>query len=221
MDEILGGREHWTPDMQVFKDILFSSGLHVVNTVGDTFTWTNKHAHAPIFKRLDRMIANSHWFQAFTEGQVLFKTRGIMDHCPLVYDEPLCSRRFGKPFQFFNFMIDIPGFLDLVSRSWSLDCRGSPIHQFNLKLKHTKHALRELIKNHGMIQTNVQAFRTKLEEVYLALVSNPLDENLINTERSLINDLNVALSQEESVLLQKARVKWMGLGDGNNSFFHQ
>ncbi|XP_074356140.1 uncharacterized protein LOC141695827 [Apium graveolens] len=182
MDEILGSREHWTLDMQVFKDTLFSSGLHVVNTVGDTFTWTNKRYHAPIFKHLDRMVSNSHWFQAFTESQ------------------------------FFNFMIDIPGFLDLVSRSWSLACSGSPIHQFNLKLKHTKLALRELNKNHGILQTNVQAFRSKLEDVHLALLSNPFDENLINTERSLINDLNMDLAQEECLLLQKAINKWMGHG---------
>ncbi|XP_074356138.1 uncharacterized protein LOC141695825 [Apium graveolens] len=113
--------------------------------------------------------------------------------------------------QFFNFMIDIPGFLDLVSRSWSLACSGSPIHQFNLKLKDTKLALRELNKNHGILQTNLQAFRSKLEDVHLALLSNPLDENLINTERSLINDLNMDLAQEESLLLQKAIIKWMNI----------
>lgn len=40
-------------------------------------------------------------------------------------------------------------------------------------------------------------------------------------EQELVQKLNVEILAEESLFLQKARVKWMGLGDGNNSFFHQ
>lgn len=47
------------------------------------------------------------------------------------------------------------------------------------------------------------------------------DNSLLATEKTLIDALNEALTREESFLLQKSRVKWMGLGDGNNSFFHQ
>lgn len=47
------------------------------------------------------------------------------------------------------------------------------------------------------------------------------DNSLLSIKKDLISELNVAISQEESLLLQKEWVKWMGLGDGNNSFFHQ
>lgn len=41
--KVSGGREHWTPDMQAFKDRITSNGLGHVRTVGDLFTWTRQH----------------------------------------------------------------------------------------------------------------------------------------------------------------------------------
>lgn len=42
LDEISGGWEHWTPDMQCFKECLSDAGLGHLNSVGALFTWTNK-----------------------------------------------------------------------------------------------------------------------------------------------------------------------------------
>ncbi|KAL8091471.1 hypothetical protein AgCh_033905 [Apium graveolens] len=89
IDEISGGREHWTPDMQIFKDCVTDLGLGHVRTLGELFTWTNKRSQVPILKRLDRMIVNALWFNTFTEGNVVVHHRGIMDHNPLLYEEPL------------------------------------------------------------------------------------------------------------------------------------
>lgn len=47
-----------------------NSGLDVMHIIGDMFTWTNKRIETLVFKRLDRMIANSVWFNTFTEGNV-------------------------------------------------------------------------------------------------------------------------------------------------------
>ncbi|WOH03942.1 hypothetical protein DCAR_0623347 [Daucus carota subsp. sativus] len=38
IEEILGGREHWTPEMQQFKDCVYDSGLAELRTSGDLFT---------------------------------------------------------------------------------------------------------------------------------------------------------------------------------------
>ncbi|XP_074342370.1 uncharacterized protein LOC141679906 [Apium graveolens] len=47
------------------------------------------------------------------------------------------------------------------------------------------------------------------------------DSTLLTLEKDLIIKLNMALVEDEYLFLQKYRVKWMGLGDGNNSFFHK
>ncbi|XP_074346869.1 uncharacterized protein LOC141685677 [Apium graveolens] len=220
LNEVLGGREHWTPAMQSFKDCLFNSGLEPMRTIGDIFTWFNKRSHTPVYKRLDRMVANSAWFNIYTEGNVFVKRRGIMDHNPLLFEEPIQLQKFGKPFQFFNFMIEIPGFLDLVSTAWSIHCTGSHVAQFSARLKHTKLLLRKFNKDHGNIHSNVQTARVNLEHLQASL-SSSVDNDKLNEEKNLISNLNLALAQEESLLKQKARVKWLQLGDNNNSFFHQ
>ncbi|XP_074363455.1 uncharacterized protein LOC141703993 [Apium graveolens] len=220
LSEVVGGREHWTPEMQCFKDCLNDNGLESLRTVGDNYTWTNKRLNDPVFKRLDRMVANSAWFNAFTEGSVFVKNRGIMDHNPLLFVEPMQLRKFGKPFQFFNYMIEIPGFLDIVSFAWSTHCLGSPIAQFHARLRHTKVLLRKFNRDHGNIHNNVQHARGNLEE-FQASFGSTVDQSRIIEEQDLISKLNVALAQEESLLLQKARVRWLHLGDNNNSFFHQ
>ncbi|XP_074351344.1 uncharacterized protein LOC141690440 [Apium graveolens] len=172
--EISGGMEHWTPDMQVFKVCVSDLGLGHVRTLGELFTWTNKHPQDPVLKILDRMIANALWFNTFTEGNAVVHHRGIMDHNPLLYEEPIQVKHFGKPFQFFNFLLHLPGFAALISRAWCLDCLGNPMNQFNFNLKNPKQALRVFNKEHGNLHNIVHIVRTRLAEVQNALVLTKL-----------------------------------------------
>ncbi|XP_074352152.1 uncharacterized protein LOC141691301 [Apium graveolens] len=220
INEISGGGEHWTPDIQVFKDCVTDLGLGHVRTLGKLYTWTNKRSQDLVLKRLDRMIANALWFNTCTEGNAVVHHRGIIDHNPLLYEEHLQVQLFGKPFQFFNFMLDLPGFTALISRAWSLDCNGNPMTQFNFKLKNAKQALRVFNKEHGNLHNTVHIVRNQLVEVQTTLVLNKTPD-LMHEEQTLVEKLNVAILQEEHLLLQKSRVKWMNIGDGNNSFFHQ
>ncbi|XP_074336862.1 uncharacterized protein LOC141674037 [Apium graveolens] len=206
--------------MQSFKDCLANCGLGTVRTVGVIFTWTNKCASNPIFKRLDRMVANGAWFNLFTERNAFIKPRGLMDHNAIIFEEPMQLQRVSKPFQFFNYMIDLPGFNDVVVKTWSLDCSGFCYNKFASRLKEAKLLLRQLNKNHGHVSSNVLDARTRLEELQVYMLNNG-DPDLLALESELINKLNMALAEEESLFLQKSGVKWMGLGDGNNSFFHQ
>ncbi|XP_074375414.1 uncharacterized protein LOC141717219 [Apium graveolens] len=218
--EISGGREHWTPDMQAFKDCLANCGLDNIRTVGDIFTWTNKRANSPVFKRLDRMVANGVWFNLFTEGNAFVKPRGLMDHNVILFEEPMQLQKVNKPFQFFNYMIDITGFHVAVDKAWSLPCSSSCYAQFASRLRETKLLLRQLNMSHGDVSSNILVARANLEELQACMLNNG-DPSLLALEKDLINKLNLALAEEESLFLQKSRVKWMGLGDGNNAFFHQ
>ncbi|KAL8122620.1 hypothetical protein AgCh_010817 [Apium graveolens] len=220
LSEISGGREHFTPDMQAFQDCLANCGLDRVRTVGDIFTWSNKRLLNPVFKSLDRMVANGAWFNLFTEGNVFIKPRSIMDHNALLFVEPMQLHRFGKPFQFFNFLIEVPGFFEVVDKAWSKPCTGNSYARFACKLKELKVLLRQFNKDHGNVSSNVSTARANLEEFQLNML-NTEDASLLSVENNLIRNLNLALAEEESLFLQKSRVKWMGLGDGNNSFFHQ
>lgn len=75
--EVRGGREHWTPEMQIFKDRLTSNGLGHVRTMGNLFAWTNCTPQNTILKRLDHMIANQVWFSTHTEGFYLLEIEAL------------------------------------------------------------------------------------------------------------------------------------------------
>lgn len=217
--EVVGGREHSTSYMQVFKDCI-TYGLGHVLTCGVVFTWTNCRPHNTVLKGLGRMLANAAWFLKFTEGNVVVENMGIMDHCPLLYVEPMCLDRFGKRFQFFNYILDISDFLDVVANAWNTTFTGDPMVIFWNKLKTVKGALRDLSRNHGNVHFNVLATRAQLDEIQERIKSN-ISAELLVEEKMLINKLNVALLEEEHVLLQKSRVKWLDKGDGNTGFIFQ
>ncbi|XP_074342521.1 uncharacterized protein LOC141680108 [Apium graveolens] len=212
LGEISSGREHWTPGMQVFKDCLASCSLDRVRTVGDNFTWTNKCIINPVFKCLDRMVANGVWFNLFTEGNVFVKPRGLMDHKALLFEEPMQLQKISKPFQFFNYMVDVPGFHATVDKAWSLICSGSCYAKFASKLKETKVLLCQLNRAHGNVSSNVLTVRANLADLQVTMLNNE-DPSLLSLEKDLINVLNLALAEEESLYLQKSRIKWMGLRD--------
>lgn len=219
INEVRGGREHWTPAMQAFKDCLSNAGLTSIRTVGDLFTWTDKRAD-PILKCLDRVVGNGLWLNTHTEGYVINKNRSIMDHNPLILSVPMQLTRYSKPFQFYNFMIEIPGFLQTVLEAWnSTVLFGNPMAILCRKLKVVKEALVNMNKRHGNLQSNVKVARDALADIQDRLAVAPSDE-LRDNEASTIVKLNQALLQEESLLLQKSRVKWLSKGDGNNKFFH-
>ncbi|XP_074364755.1 uncharacterized protein LOC141705769 [Apium graveolens] len=120
----------------------------------------------------------------------------------------------------FNDAIDRVPLGNLIATAWSMHCVGSPVAQFNARLKHTKLLLRKFNRDHGNIQSNVQLAPANLE-VFQASIGSTIDNVTLIEEKDLISKLNLALTQEESLLLQKARVKWLHLGDNNNSYFYQ
>lgn len=107
--------------------------------------------------------------------------------------------RYGKPFQFLNFMVDIPGFLDVVAIAWALPCKGSPTAQFCAKNKQTKQALRDFNKLNGNTNSNIQLARANLDEIQ-SLLSTGASPQLLARERDCVNKLNSALAHEESLL---------------------
>ena len=217
--EVKGGKEHWTPDMQSFKDCISDSGLGHVNTTGPLHTWYNNRPNNIIRKRLDRVLGNKDWFSQFTNSFVTVKNRGILDHCPLLLTVPMQLDKIVKPFQYFHFMSTIPEFQEVVRKAWTQSSwYGDPLAILARKLKDTKKALAVLNKAHGNVHTNVTTARENLADIQNSL-SDTTDPIILQHEQTAIRLLEQALLEEESLLLQKSRVKWLSAGDNNTSFF--
>lgn len=100
LNEAKGGRDHWTPAMQSFKDCVFDASLGHIKMIGPLFTWTNKRLSYLIQRRLDRMLCNKEWFNNFGDSFVLVKNREIMDHCRLLCSVHLQLEKITSLFSF-------------------------------------------------------------------------------------------------------------------------
>lgn len=219
MDEIRGGRHHWTPEMQSFKDCVVDAQLDHIKSVGEHLTWYNNRPSSPVHKKLDRMLGNSSWHTTFSEALVQVGNRGIMDHCSLILTVPMTIERYSKPFQFFNFMINLDGFLDTVKTAWDAPLHGDHMSILCRKLKLVKSALIDLNKKNGNLHSNVAQARATLNEIQTDLTLDPNDLEHLEKEKQASIALNKALDEEESLSQQKSRVRWLQLGDNNSSFF--
>lgn len=145
---------------------------------------------------------------------MLVKSRGLMDHHPLLLSVPMQVERFIKPFQFFNYMTNLKEFRETVIKSWDSTWFGNPIGILCRKLKIVKKDLVALNKKHGNAHNNVYNARAQLHSI-----QDQISANLMFLDTHAAQTLDKLLLEEEALLLQKSRVKWLELGDGNSSFF--
>ncbi|GJY36038.1 RNA-directed DNA polymerase, eukaryota, reverse transcriptase zinc-binding domain protein [Tanacetum coccineum] len=81
--------------------------------------------------------------------------------------------------------------------------------------------LKELAWKDGDIFENVKELRIKLKEVQTKIDKDPTNKVLIAEESKILHEYNNAMSDEEKFLYQKAKVKWLFVGDRNNAYFHK
>lgn len=107
---------------------------------------TDKVVGGANMSRIDRVVVNAAWMDAFPNSEDLAHSPGISDHCSLIVTvckEDSCK----KPFRFFYFWMKHHSFKDLVFDSWIKPISGSAMLRLSLKLKSLKPILRDLNAN--------------------------------------------------------------------------
>ncbi|GJV75553.1 RNA-directed DNA polymerase, eukaryota, reverse transcriptase zinc-binding domain protein, partial [Tanacetum coccineum] len=61
----------------------------------------------------------------------------------------------------------------------------------------------------------------KLKDIHKRIDKEPHNKVLREEESSIIRDYGEAMKEEEKLLFQKAKIKWLSMGDMNNAFFHR
>jgi hypothetical protein len=90
-----------------------------IKGLGMHYTWSQKPKEGTgILKKLDRIMANTMFIDAFPAACAVFKPYRISDHCPCILQVPITGRSKAKPFKFANFLASKPGFLGIVKAAW-------------------------------------------------------------------------------------------------------
>ena len=131
-----------------FQNVVLLCDMVDLAQVGPCYTWSNSQYDNPISKKLDRVMVNSYWLQAFPQSYATFESGGVSDHLcmhVLLREAPQGNM---KPFKFFTHTTSHPRFLEVVDRIWNqtapLYHSRSALQLFHEKLKSLKFELRGL-----------------------------------------------------------------------------
>lgn len=101
-EEKSGGPSRSEASFKTFRQMLNSSGLHDIKTIGGKFTWTGHRSHYHIKSKIDRAVATSDWQDLFPRAYVQLMSWGGSDHRPLLLDTGNRKWRGYKLFRYDN-----------------------------------------------------------------------------------------------------------------------
>ncbi|XP_010687394.1 uncharacterized protein LOC104901504 [Beta vulgaris subsp. vulgaris] len=195
-DDRLNGNPVTNAETEDFRNMLDNTDLMVVKGIGGTYTWSNKREGVDrIFNRIDRCLCNATWFTQHTHTVVEIKNQSVSDHHPLLIHLNQQHHQGGRPFRFFNHLIEHPHFHEIVLEAWRQKGAASSLDDIWLKLKDVSKALKKLQITH---YANVELHRQ---------------------EQHCIVSLKKWLHVEESIYKQKSRIQWLQEGDSNSKVF--
>ncbi|GJW32958.1 hypothetical protein Tco_0052990 [Tanacetum coccineum] len=205
-----------------FKDCVYNIEVMDINSSGLHFTWNQKpKGGCGLLKKLDRIMGNTEFIDAFPGAYALFQPYRISDHSPAVLNIPNLPFNKPKPFKFFNFLAHKSQFRELLSSVWSVNVDGHKMYQVVSKLKALKKPFRKLLHDQGNLHDRVNKLRFELDEVQKALDLNPNDLSLREDEAVYVQAFSEAKLDEERFLKQKAKIEWLEVGDSNSAYFHK
>ncbi|GJU23286.1 hypothetical protein Tco_1156628 [Tanacetum coccineum] len=205
-----------------FKDCVYNVEVMDINSSGLHYTWNKKPkgGHG-LLKKLDRVMGNIEFIDAFLDSHVVFQPYRNSDHAPAVLNIPNLPFSKPKPFKFFNFLVHKKQYRDIVSNAWNVASEGHMMYQIVTKLKTIKKPFRKLLHDQGNLNDRVNKLRIELDEVQKAFDLNPNDLSLKDEEAVYVQAFNEAKLDEERFLKQKAKIEWLDVGDTNSAYFHK
>jgi len=206
--------------MAEFQDCIVDNELSDMPSRGAFFTWSNGRQDDPILRKLDRVLMNEHWSDAFPESLTVFDPPGDSDHSPcMVFTSSLVARS-KKAFKYFSFLSSHPRFKAVINDAWQVEVSiGSKLFTFAQRMRVVKAACRKLNREgFGNIQQRTKDSLEELERVQAALMSAPSD-GLFREEFQARKSWNFFAKAQESFYRQKSRIRWMKDGEACTAFF--
>ncbi|KAH0867071.1 hypothetical protein HID58_074093 [Brassica napus] len=208
-----------------FQDVVLKCDMMDIAQVGPTFTWTNCQAENPISKKLDRVMANSSWINAFPQSFATFESGGVSDHLRMHIQLRDMSPSNAKPFKFFTNLTSHPRFLEVVGRIWHeappLFHSRAALGKLQEKLKALKIEMRGLNRDfYGDLPERVKMAFEDLCAKQTEAMQSPQTSTFEAASDAWEHWHHIS-GIEEQFYYQKSRVQWLGLGDMNSRFFHK
>ncbi|GJX79330.1 hypothetical protein Tco_0327479 [Tanacetum coccineum] len=166
-------------------------------------------------------MVNDDFITTHPSAHAIFMPYIISDHSPALLIMPNCSKRKKKSFKFPNYITDKKDFLIIVKKGWNIDVAGCSMYSLVKKMKALKGPLSKLSWKNGNLVENIKKIQSDLKDIQTAIDADPFNKSLRDRECVLLKNYLDVVSDEEKLLYQKSKIKWLTYGDRNNAFFYK
>jgi hypothetical protein len=197
-------------------------GLSEMDSLGDYYTWSNKHVDGIIYSRIDRVLGNVDWFQLNLDSTLTIMDPGISDHALLCLSEHVHMQTplMKSHSKLLNCVTHMPNFSDSVAQSWNVPLNGKPMFVLWQKLLRLQPVQRKLSKPITGIDITLTKARDHLIQAHKLLLLDRMNPHHIMQLKRCTEEVIKWSDMEEQMLRQKSKIDWLRLGDGNNRYFH-
>ncbi|GJZ97390.1 RNA-directed DNA polymerase, eukaryota, reverse transcriptase zinc-binding domain protein [Tanacetum coccineum] len=222
MDEHSAGGSKISGDMIEFRECINDIEVEDSNYSGLFYTWIKSPSKpdTSILKKFDRVMFNAEFINKYGDAHARFHPFLTSDHSPVVLHIPNSLDKKKKSFKFSNFIADKAEFLEVVRNDWRCDCEGYNMYKLVKKMKRMKIPLNNLAWKNGNLFQNVKNLKEELKKAQVDVEANPNCKKVKEKLSGILQEYNEAIKDEEKILAQKAKVRWLSEGDKNSKYFH-
>ncbi|XP_042509284.1 uncharacterized protein LOC122084933 [Macadamia integrifolia] len=188
---------------------------------GRKFTWSNNRKTGNVSAVLDRSFCNEQWLTIFQDSSQVVLPRIASDHGPILMTAIASQRPLNCPFRFHQFWMDHEEFNNVVASSWFEWIAGPPIAVLTSKLKWLKGVLKTWARSaFPHIDRELEDAKTVLNQIHDQIAREGMNDHLFSLEADAKTGLVKALENHEKIWAEKARIRWLKVGDRNSKYFH-
>ena len=204
-----------------FRECINFIEVEDLNSTGFQFTWNKSPSgNKGILKKLDRIMVNTKFISDYPSAYAAFKPYRTSDHCPAILFIPNDKLRWKASFRFANFIADKEEFLPMVKDIWSSNIEGFFMFKVTQKLKMLKSQCKQMCSKFRGSGRKIKDLREQLGNIQLKIDQEPFNASYREEHANILFEYNVACNDEEKLLSQRSKIKWLSDGDNNTKFFH-
>ena len=172
-----------------------------------------------VLSKLDSVMGNNEWMEAYPLAEAHFMPKGLSDHSPMlvkVYPEISIGR---CSFRYFKMWSKDPRFLEGVKACWEEEVNDTKMYRLMIRLKGVKRYMKQLNRE-GFSNIHIAEIKAKEK---LKVCQQTMHDGIIgaaNEEKSAGDEYRRIHDNYQSFLQQKAKLNWIRGGDDNTKIFH-
>ncbi|XP_035834024.1 uncharacterized protein LOC118482594 [Helianthus annuus] len=202
-----------------FNNFISSGGLQEYNMGGMKYTFLS--GDGSNLSKIDRVLVCGNFMGRWPNASLLALNRSISDHSPLILTT--VNNSFGpSPFRIFSSWFELEGFDEAVKKGIMATCDSNFKDEVvAVKLKAIKEELKKWRKEkREHDEKALSEAQNKLKELDTLVETRALSNEELSTWHESKRKIKEWENTAAMDLQQKSRIRWIGLGDENTSYFH-